>query len=398
MKNYLHILPYFLIFFLLAGVQPKTYSQCLCPDGEPINTLVHTQTFDSITAINTSIDFPKFDPSIGTLYCFQLASTVTTVTNLHLYNFESVNQIYQLESFRRSQFTGPGGFFTSVTSPIKNYGPYDLAPADPIGTADEVHIGPDTMFNSRYNSTNFSSSLSQYMGSGNVTFTYLNTSTTTLTQGSSNMDLIVRGYTRLTATITYNWCPMALLATNIKNFTAYKKDKIVALKWLTENTSPGTKYEIQFSGNGSNFTKIGEIDPKDISGNATQHEFQYGATNLAYGKTFFRIKQTDANGKVSYSAIRIVNIAEASAAEFIVYPNPVSRKVSMQFDRNMNGNYIVEVTSFAGQVVYKRNVQLHNNNNLQFEFSNPPPSGIYYLKITDSKTKLSNSNKLFIQR
>jgi hypothetical protein len=398
MKNYLHTLPYFLIFLLLAGVQPKSYSQCSCPDGEPVNTITHTQSVDSITAITTAIDFPKFDPSLGTLYCFQLASTVTTVTNLHLYNFESSNRIYQLESFRRSQFTGPGGFFASITSPTKSYGPYDLAPADPLGTDDEVHIGPDTMFNSRYTSTNFNSSLSQYMGSGNVSFTYLNTSTTTLTQGSSNMDLVVRGYTRLSATITYNWCPNALLATNIKNFVAYKKDGLFQLKWVTENKVPGMKYEIQFSGNGTNFTRIGQIDAKDIFGNTMQHEFQYAAMNSAYNKIYFRIKQIDAQGNVSYSPVRIVNTIESSAAEFIVYPNPVSRKVAMQFDRNLNGNYVIEVTSLSGQVIYSKKVQLHNNTNLQFEFNNPPASGIYYLKITDSKSKLSNSSKLIIQR
>jgi hypothetical protein len=398
MKNYLHTLPYFLIFFLLAGVQSKTYSQCTCPDGDPINTVVYTQSIDSITAITSTIDFPKFDPSIGTLYCFQLASTVTTVTNLHLYNYESSNKIYQLESFRRSQFTGPGGFFSSITSPTKNYGPYDLAPADPVGTADEIHIGPDTMFNSRFTSTNFSSGLTNYMGTGNVGFTYLNTSTTTLTQGSSNMDLVVRGYTRLNVTMTYNWCPNALLATNIKNFVAYKKDDNILLKWVTENKTAGTRYEVQYSNNGTKFTGIGRIDNNDINSNSTQHEFQYSNGSSADKKIFFRIKEIDALGKVSYSPIRIVNTNEISAAEFVVYPNPVSRKVAMQFDRMLNGNYLVEVTSLAGQVVYNRNIQVHNSSNLQFELNSQPPSGTYYLRITDIKTKLSYSNKLIVQR
>lgn len=398
MKNFLHTLPYFLIFFLLIGFQPKIFGQCSCPNGDPLGTVVHTQVFDSVTAINTTIDYPKFDPSIGTLACLQLASTVTTVGNFHLYNFESHPETYRLESFRRSQFSGPGGFFSSSNSPITIYGPYDLEAADPILTNDEVEIGPDTMFSSKYTQTNLTSGLSNYMGVGNVSFNYLNTSTTTLLDGSSNMDFVVRAYTRLTASLTYFWCPSTILATNIRNFSAFRKDDFVLLKWFTENKIPGTNYEIEYSSDGNNFSNIGEIDPKDINGTTTQHEFRYSADGSATGKMYFRIKQRDAQGKVTYSPIRIVNMNENVAAGFIIYPNPVSSKVSMQFDRSLSGNYVVEVTNLAGQIMYNRGIKLNNNNNVQFEMSNPPPSGMYYLKITDTKTRLSFSNKLIIRR
>ena len=82
---------------------------------------------------------------------------------------------------------------------------------------------------------------------------------------------------------------------------------------------------------------------------------------------------------------------------FVVYPNPIDRKVSMQFDRNLTGNYMVEVTNLAGQVVYNRNMKLHNSNIVQFDLTNPPPSGMYYLKITDEKSRLSYSNKLIVK-
>lgn len=70
----------------------------------------------------------------------------------------------------------------------------------------------------------------------------------------------------------------------------------------------------------------------------------------------------------------------------------------MVFDRNLNGNYVVEITNVAGQILYNRNMKLNNSNTVQFELTNPPPSGMYYLKLVDTKSKLHYSNKLIIQR
>ena len=397
MKNFLHSLPYYLLFLALANIPAKSFGQCTCTNGDPVSTIVHTQLFDSITSINTTIDFPKFDPSIGTLFCLQFASTVTTVGSSDLYNFEGHLETYIVESFRRSQFSGPNGFFTSTSSPAIVYGPYDLEAADPVGTADEVHIGPDTLFNNRYTQTNINSGVAAYMGAGNVSFNYLNTSTNTLLDGSSNMDFSVRAYTRLAVNLTYYWCPNAILATNIKNFSAVKRENAVLLKWVTENKTPNTNYKIEYSIDGTNFSTIGNTDPGVITGSTTQHELQYAPGTTLSGNIYFRIKQIDALGKVTYSPIRIVNMNENVAAGFIVYPNPVTQKVSMQFDRNLTGDYVINVTNLAGQIIYNKNIKLNNASNVQFEISNPPPSGMYYLKITDTKTRLSYSNKLIIR-
>jgi hypothetical protein len=135
-----------------------------------------------------------------------------------------------------------------------------------------------------------------------------------------------------------------------------------------------------------------------MTGATTQHTFQYQPDASFSNKLYFRVKQTDASGKITYSAVRMVNMNENTKAAFTIYPNPVDRKVAMQFDRNLNGNYVIEVTSLSGQRIYTRNIRLNNNNNLQFELTNKPPSGIYYLKITDTKTRVSFSNKLVIQR
>lgn len=90
--------------------------------------------------------------------------------------------------------------------------------------------------------------------------------------------------------------------------------------------TPGTSYEMEFSQDGINFKNIGQTDPGDIAGATSQHQFQYQPGTTGSGKLYFRIKQVDAQGKVTYSPIRTVNMNENATAGFIVYPNPVSKK------------------------------------------------------------------------
>lgn len=381
---------------LVATLAPlNSKAQCSCPMGDQPDSTVHTQVFDSITPINTTVTFPGFDPTVGTLSCLRLASTVTTVINLDLYNKEAFDVTYMLESFRRSIFSGPGGFFSSITSTPKTYGPYNLKAIDPVGTDDETHIGPDTVFNNRY-TNDYHYNVASFLGPGSVNFDYLNTSTTTLLQGSSNYDLFVRAYTRMNVRLVYFWCPNELLATNIKDFSALLKDKNIFLKWVTENNVEGSTYHVQYSEDGKRFTNLnqGTIN----AAGSMKHEFQYAPARNVNQTMYFRIRYKDAGGKVSYSTVRSVNLNEAGKASFVVFPNPIVRKVSMQFDKNMSGEYAVQMTNLAGQVLYQKNIRLSNSNLLQFELAQQPPVGIYYIRATDITNNKTYSEKIAIHR
>lgn len=394
MKNYIHTLSYFLLLFLLTSVPRSSFAQCTCSGGDPATPLTYYYVLDTTDAPTSTITFPKFNPSTGILSCIRFRDTLSLVSTSDVINTASVPVSYRFLLSVTNDISGPG---VSVNeSATRNYGPTLLAQAGDAG--DRTVYGPDTLFKHSTHSTS-ASNMASYLGSsGNVNFNYTVNGGLISTQGGINYTYQIVSKYWGAFSLTYYWCPNMLLATNIKNFSASKKDNGVVLKFVTENKEPGVNYEIEYSLDGINFTSIGQADSKDINGNATQHEFQYSPGANASGKVYFRVKETDAQGKVNYSPIRTVNMNENSAAGFIIYPNPVDRKVSIQFDRNLSGNYIVEVTNLAGQIMYNRNIKLNNTNNVQFEMNNPPPSGMYYLKITDSKSKLSFSNKLIIRR
>ena len=396
MKNYLHTLPYFLLF-LLTQIPRTSYAQsiCECSNGDPATQLTYNYILDTTDAPSSTISFPKFNPSLGVLVCVTFRDTLSLISTSDVINTASVPVSYRFLLSVTNDIDGPG--ISVNESATRNYGPTTLAQAGAAG--DRTVYGPDTLFKfSKHTTTNWAN-VASYLGStGNVNFLYTVNGGLISTQGGINYTYQIVSKYWGAFSLSYYWCPNSVLATNIKNFSAYKKDQSVLLKWITDNKAPGTSYEIEYSTDGNNFTSIGEVDPRNIVGNTTQHEFQFLPGSTQNTKLYFRIKETDPQGKTTYSAIRTVNMNETSLAGFVIYPNPISRKVSMQFDRSLTGNYVAEVTNLAGQVVYNRNMKLHNTNIIQFDLTNPPPSGMYYLKITDVKSRLSYSNKLIVKR
>jgi hypothetical protein len=397
MKNYLHTLPYFLLFLLITQIPRTSYAQtqCECSNGDLATPLTYYYNLDTTDAPSSTISFPKFDPSVGVLICVTFRDTLSLISTSEVINTASVPVSYRFLLSVTNDIDGPG--ISVNESATRNYGPTTLAQAGAAG--DRTTYGPDTLFKFSTHATTNWAGVATYLGStGNVNFLYTVNGGLISTQGGINYTYQIVSKYWGAFSLTYYWCPNGTLATNIKNFSAYKKDQNVLLKWITENKTPGTSYEIEYSTDGNKFTNIGEVDPQNITGNSTQHEFKFLPGSTQNTKLYFRIKETDPQGKISYSAIRIVNMKENSLAGFIVYPNPIARRVSMQFDRALTGNYTVEVTNLAGQVVYNRNLKLNNTNIVQFDLANPPSSGMYYLKITDVRSRLSYSNKLIVKR
>ena len=55
---------------------------------------------------------------------------------------------------------------------------------------------------------------------------------------------------------------------------------------------------------------------------------------------YFRIKRTDAEGNIVYSVIKAINLKQQDQRPGMqIYPNPVTRKILIQFDELQTGNY-----------------------------------------------------------
>jgi hypothetical protein len=394
-QHYLKSTAIVAMMVIAVNFLPKAVgAQCTCNGGLAPDTITQTQTLDPITAINTPIVFNQFNPSVGTLNCFKLSSYVTTIIEIDLANKESFDVTYLLESFRRSIFTGPNGFVSNSSSPTKQYGPYNLKASDGAATnLDEVKIGPDTAFKNYYQERLYGGSPG-YTGAGTVTFNYLNTSTNTLLLGSGNYDLQVRSNSRLNVRLQYYYCPNEVLSSNIQQFTVAKKEGNIALSWQAQNASNIKEFVIETSTDGKAFKATAHVEGNSQA-NALYNQ-QIKATSG--GKYMYvRLRQTDSQGKHSYTAIRIVALDEKAGTGIFTYPNPAVNGITVSFDRLATGTYRADLVSLSGQVLFSQTHQLKNANTLPVNWVCKPVNGLYLLKITNEQTSEQKVVRVNIQ-
>jgi hypothetical protein len=157
-----------------------------------------------------------------------------------------------------------------------------------------------------------------------------------------------------------------------------KADNCNALvKWSTSFESNLSKFEIESSSNGVDFTKIGSVDAKNATTGAS-YQFNW---NQANNSTFYRLKVIDKDGSITYS--KVVNIVTNcnGKKQVKLFPNPV--KITEFLSVNISGyGKIVkgELFSATGQLV-KSYKLLNGTNELSLD---QLTQGLYTLKVSEN--------------
>ncbi len=152
-----------------------------------------------------------------------------------------------------------------------------------------------------------------------------------------------------------------LLATSPMKFAGIaanrNSDNGIKLNWKIENEINVDQYLIERSNDGNNFTVVNNILPKENNGtNTTYSAIDQNATASVL---YYRIKALNNNGRALYSDM--VKIEATSIKSSIsVYPNPVAGKImNIRFMQQLKGNYGIQLTNIAGQVLYKGQVSVN---------------------------------------
>lgn len=343
---------------------------------------------------------PQFQPTTGTLICVSAKIYLTSVLRMRLENNDSRTVDYLVDYVRNDSFAGPGISPSITGSRSKTYGPYHLAPDDGIsfntGGADNVAIGPDTVYNKVLYQTT-TANVVNYLGSGTVSFAYKST-VNTYAIGSDYYSLAVNSQNKVDFTLTYSYCNNILLKLSLQNFQAILKDREnVLLSWITPLENENNSYEIELSENGSSFRPVGTTAAQSVNGAPAKYDYQYHLDQPAGGKLYFRIKQINGKG-AAYSDVRIVSLGTDAFPGVRIYPNPVVQNINMEFDRPLTGQYKIELSNQMGQIVYSSSVRLNNSTAFQVQLNNRPPAGIYFLRTHEVATGKVYSGKLLFTK
>ncbi len=195
-----------------------------------------------------------------------------------------------------------------------------------------------------------------------------------------------------TATITgWNWySPFAVsnisgpLPIKLISFNAVKiNDGLAKLNWeLAVCCSPDSRFEVERSSDARNFTAFASV-----SGSATNRFYLYNDSRLGKGITYYRLKMTDEEGKVSYS--KIVAIVNDNSGLVItnVAPNPVSNKALLTLSAGKPGTVSFEIYNLAGAVVKRWTGSVTEGTNIIPVQVDELAAGVYQVQATGQNAK-----------
>ena len=168
------------------------------------------------------------------------------------------------------------------------------------------------------------------------------------------------------------------LAINSISLSSILNENAVTLNWKTVGESNLASYSIEKSVDGVKYNSLGTVAAKNVFA-AT---YSFVDANVLVGNSYYRIKTTDKNGRVSYSTISSITKGGLGIG-FGVYPNPVQNKiVNVKFTQVAKGNYIVRIYNSIGKQVSTKQIQ-HNGGTATYSTSIDAAikSGLYKLTL-----------------
>jgi len=173
-------------------------------------------------------------------------------------------------------------------------------------------------------------------------------------------------------------CSVTPLPIELLSFSAKAAKGEVKLAWITAAEINNDYFTIERSRDGENFESIIVVDG---AGNSTQQLlYQSIDGEPLNGISYYRLKQTDYDGKFSYSDVVPVRF-DAKQELFYLQPNPARDRVEVVFTASEDGRNHIRVTNYNGQIVYDRETDVHAGVNRHPVDIGSLPSGIYFVTL-----------------
>jgi Secretion system C-terminal sorting domain len=179
------------------------------------------------------------------------------------------------------------------------------------------------------------------------------------------------------------------LPIELTSFTATVKDQnTVKLNWTTLTEINNDFFTVQHSMDGKEFKEIATV--KGAGTSTEKHRYEELHNKPVAGFNYYRLKQTDFDGRSSYS--KVVSVDIVSAAKFYVYPNPIDDKWFVEFSSELDLPILLEVFDLAGRKLFAHTAQEMQKVELNRQgFS----SGTFLLSISTRKQKAEYRKLVF---
>ena len=185
--------------------------------------------------------------------------------------------------------------------------------------------------------------------------------------------------------------PVKLLYFNVK-----KENNTGQISWATAMEKDNDYFDIEKSMDGKNFKTIGKING---AGNSQQIlKYTFTDSNLSPGLNYYRLKQTDYDGKFTYSPVDVISFSpeQTEKIDYKIYPVPASDIIYIDMNSHTDLQTHFKIVNVLGTIVLQKNVFLQiGNNHLEIDL-NEMSGGVYFILFDGLRE--SKSTRFFVNK
>ncbi|MBI4946210.1 MAG: T9SS type A sorting domain-containing protein [Bacteroidetes bacterium] len=169
------------------------------------------------------------------------------------------------------------------------------------------------------------------------------------------------------------------LPVELLSFNAVCSEEKVKLQWSTATESNNDYYSIERSIDGVNFSVIGKV--KGAGNSSITRQYTFTDPSAADGVSYYRLKQTDYDGKSSVSKTVSYNKSNCFMS---LYPNPFDKTLYLSTGSGNSVNALIRIINVLGQEVYSQHIIIPGDNTIVAINLPALASGMYFVWINDT--------------
>ena len=177
------------------------------------------------------------------------------------------------------------------------------------------------------------------------------------------------------------------LAIELLSFTANFNNSEVQLKWQTASETNNDYFTVEKTKDMVTFETVTILKTNGNS-NAIKN-YSFIDTKPYNGLSYYRLKQTDNDGKSTYSDFRIVSINKNVDFTFNVFPNPTNNEnLNMIIKSNKGQEIMLIIIDVSGRKVYSSLVTPTDSDEINIDIASQIKlsSGMYMVSATSQET------------
>lgn len=191
---------------------------------------------------------------------------------------------------------------------------------------------------------------------------------------------------------TYYWIAFngsnELLPVQLVSFSGYYENGNVFLKWKTASEQNNDYFTIERSFNTQFWTMAGKV--KGIGNSSVSHEYEFTDAELptSVATVYYRLKQTDFDGKFEYFSPISINLSGEKEKILSVFPNPVSIKESLNLmfelpDAEKDADVKITIYNVLGEKIHSQIFEYSGGKQLnQIELQQKKfEKGVYFIRV-----------------